>query len=200
MHIAFAGGKQNFRVKRYNEYHQSCKNCKAFELEIEVFMDCFHLYYIPFFSLGNKTIKIYCKNCNEVIQNESLENDYKRKTDTPLYFFTGTVFFTLLFSAAFIYIQYSDKRDLEMIENPETGDAYVIKRKINDSVYNYSLIKVITINKDTLTVYPNSIEYQTYPYPLKPEDHYVKENKRLLLKSELKDMFKNDKISSIYRR
>ena len=92
----FIHGKKTARIKR-DTYHQyACKNCKDFDLDIRVYREYFHVFFIPFFPIGYKEVKIRCNNCGEPKWIESVQKHYEKTSRTPFYLYGAAILLILL--------------------------------------------------------------------------------------------------------
>jgi hypothetical protein len=194
----FIHGKKNAKIKTYTDSHQSCENCKAFDLEIKVYKEYYHLYLIPFFPGGDKSVRINCKNCNQLIHDEALKRHYENITKVPFYLFSGPILLLILISSMVYLNLNTQKQKAEFLENPKVGDVYRIRKDTYNNAY-YSFFKIIKISGDTVFAYPNTIVYEKFTVGPKQGDDYDTEHELLFLTSDLKKMLERREINSIQR-
>ncbi|MBA2612369.1 MAG: hypothetical protein H0U95_10385 [Bacteroidetes bacterium] len=194
----FISGKNKMLIKEYSESQQSCKNCKTFNIEIEVFSEYFHLYLIPFFPTGTKTVKIHCGNCQDVIEDQSLREHYEKITKNPFYIYSGPILVVILISLIVNLNLSTQDEKARYAADPKVGDVYMIRNETFNSSF-YTFFKIVKINDDTISAYQSNAEYEKFTSNPAPGDYYNKERKLLLLRSDLKTMLNMNKITSINR-
>src|SRR5947208_13350230 len=86
-------GRRKARIKKYTDSPEYCKSCNSYELQIKVYKEYFHIFFIPFFPTGHKTVKIHCKKCGEPFRMDTVQKHYQSITRTPIYLYTGLLLF-----------------------------------------------------------------------------------------------------------
>ena len=191
-------GKQTARIKKYTDNRNYCKSCNSFDLNVKVYKEYFHIFFIPFFPTGNKTVKIYCNNCGEPYRADSVQKDYEKSTKNPIYLYAGLILIgslILLLVNANITTQ---KEKANFIENPKVGDVYRIRKDENSSTFYYFL-RVSQINGDTVLAYHNNLVYHRFITKLNDDDFFVKQEELIFTKKNLKEMLDKDEINSVER-
>lgn len=51
-------GKRKLRIKKYTDHRNACNVCKSFDLEIKIFKEYFHIFFVPFFPTGTKSSSV----------------------------------------------------------------------------------------------------------------------------------------------
>ncbi len=97
--IIFGTGRM--RIKKYDDYTIVCENCGESAQLFSVYQQYFHVFFIPFFPSGVKSISCACIKCNDMF-NQKRHSHYLSITRTPLYMYTGAVLFSLLIISPFI--------------------------------------------------------------------------------------------------
>ncbi len=191
-------GKRTARIKRYTDNHQNCRNCGTFDLDIKVYRDYYHLFYIPVFATGEKTAKIECNNCSATNRINSLERHYERISKTPIYFYSIPIIFLALI-ALMIAINLKNQRlNKTYIQSPKIGDVYTVRSEENNST-TYYFLRVIEIKNDTVIAYHNNLEYHGFVHRLNEDDFFVKDEELYFTKEELRHMFDNNEITTVHR-
>lgn len=198
-------GWYSFLIKCYSPAELNIRGENLDGITFEVRQKIFHLFWIPFFSLG----KIYALRRGGNLYN--LTDDYvaliKSRNDakTPWYSFTGLLMIPL---AYFIYlgVEMHDKYEriqgnkryirekLEMIEHPTSGDFYLL---YSQEPYKTYLIKVEQFTKDSIQIRIPMVKYDRFLTSASSMNEYFKElvnNCRLewVSKKELMSAIEND--------
>ena len=191
-------GRRKLRIKKYTDSQTFCPDCSSLGLNIKVYKEYFHIFFIPFFPNGVKTTSISCTNCNRPIRFDSLQKQYENSTKTPIYLYSGLIaIFCLILLIININIK-TQKEKREFVENPQLGDVYFV-RKDNSSSTEYYFLRISKINGDSVYTYHSNLTYHGYTYKLSDEDFFVKEDELSFSKSELKRMLDNDEINAVER-
>jgi len=191
-------GKRKARIKKYTDNRNYCKNCNSFDLNVKVYKEYFHIFFIPFFPTGDKTVKIVCNNCGEPYRIEAIQKEYEKGTRTPFYLYSGLILIgslILLLVNANIRTQ---KEKAKFIENPKAGDIYRIRIDENNST-SYYFLRVTEINGDTVLAYHNNLVYNGFITKLNEEDFFDKGEVLIFTKKELKEMLDEGEINSVER-
>ena len=191
-------GKRKLRIKRYTDNQNACNECNSFDLDIKVFKEYFHVFFIPFFPNGIKSSSIRCKSCHKSMRFDSLQKHYERLTKVPVYLYSGLIAVAigvLLLVNANLNTQKEKKR---FVENPQIGDVYLVRSDEGSST-KYYFLRVSRIIGDTVFTYHSNLMYNGFVYKLDNQDYFVKEDEISFTKSSLKEMLRNDEINSVER-
>jgi zinc-ribbon family len=191
-------GRRTARIKKYTYNHQACQSCKTFDLDIKVYRDYYHLFFIPVFPVGDKTVKIRCNNCGEPMWLETIQKHHESISRTPFYLFTIPILFAGL---AIILVNAninSQKEKKIFVNNPKVGDVYRIRKDENNKT-TYYFLRLIRISGDTVVAYHNNFEYAGFISKLNEDDFFVKNEELYFLKPELKQMLEKMEINSVDR-
>ena len=191
-------GRRTARIKSYTDNQQSCKSCKSFDLNVKVYRDYYHFFFIPFFPAGDKTVKIYCNSCGEPLRVDSIQKHYEDSTKTPFYLYTGVLLIAgliLLLVNANLNTQKEKKR---FVDDPMVGDVYRIRKEENNST-SYYFLRVSQINGDTVFAYHNNLVYGGFITKLNDDDFFVKTDELIFTKKGLKEMLDRAEINSVER-
>lgn len=120
--MIFIYGKRKIRIKKYDDYHVKCENCDSYEQRFSVFQEYFHIFFIPIFPLGVKTIKSVCLKCNDTFNGEKKKH-YLSITRTPLYLYTGVILFIGLIITLVIANITTQKQKAEYVANPKINQC-----------------------------------------------------------------------------
>jgi hypothetical protein len=177
----------------------SCNN--TFTLSVYVFYRYVHVFWIPLFPIG-KVVKSHCSSCGFTLTKKEMPesqrmafSNMKKKNRIPVWMFSGLLIIGGLVSWSFIdkAIQKSNTKD--MIQNPVKGDIYSIKL----SSGSYTAYKVDNVSGDTVFLVVN--EYMTEDPAGLSELKYMEYNDTAdgVFKSDVEEMFKNEKIIAVDR-
>lgn len=191
-------GIRKARIKKKSEHaRQACENCGSRDFTIKVYRNYFHLFFIPVFPYGNKTAEIYCRGCNQNIQN-NLRKHYENTSQTPLYLYAGIILLSVLI---ILFVKWKldiNKENAILAENPKTGDVYLIRE---ESILKktYYFLKISRIHGDTIFTYHNNKTYSHFTGKLDESDYFLKNEELIFTKEEIKIMTKNSEICSVIR-
>lgn len=191
-------GRHKARIKKYIVNDQSCKDCRTFDIEVKVYREFYHLFYIPFCPVGDKTVSALCRNCGEPFRSDSFLSYYKQISKTPFYYFSLPILFSSFIILLTILNRNTQKEKLEFVTSPKTGDVYTIRHDENNKT-TYYFLRLKSINGDTLTMYHSALEYNGYTSSFNNEDYFVKDEELLILKPELIKMLTRMEINAVDR-
>lgn len=191
-------GRRTARIKRYTDNQHSCKSCKSFDLDIKVYRDFYHLFFIPFFPAGDKTVKIYCNNCGEPLRLDSVQKHYEGSTKTPVYLYAGVILISGLILLLVNANLNTQKEKKKFVDNPMVGDVYRISKDESNST-SYYFLRVSQINGDTVFAYHNNLVYGGFITKLNDDDFFVKTDELIFTKKGLKEMLDRAEINSVER-
>ena len=191
-------GRRTTRIKKFTDNRQYCKSCNSFDLTVKVYKEYFHIFFIPFFPIGDKTVKIYCNSCGEPYRVDTVQKEYEKIAKTPFYLYAGLI---LVASLIFLLVNANirtQKEKAKFVDNPIVGDVYLIRKDENNST-SYYFLRVTQINGDTIFAYHSNLEYSGFITKLNDDDFFVKEDELFFTKKELKEMLDKDEINSVER-
>jgi zinc-ribbon family len=191
-------GRRTARIKKYTDNQQACQSCKTFDLDIKVYRDYYHLFFIPVFPVGDKTVKIRCNNCGEPMRLETIQKHYESISKTPFYLFTFPILFAGLVLILVNANLNTQKEKALFVDNPKVGDVYRIRKDENNKT-TYYFLRLVRISGDTVVAYHNNLEYGGFISKLNDDDFFVKEEELYFLKPELKQMLEKMEINSVDR-
>lgn len=180
-----------------------CPKCKnESTLNYSVYSKYTYLTLIPLFPVGKEAI-VECENCHEIIELQDLDDttisklaseNNNLKNPIWMYFGSFVVALTMIYG---IYYYFKSNNETEIyIQNPTINDVYCIK----DAKGFYYTFRIDKISNDSIFATEN--DYQvSMPYDIdeiNEPKNYTK-NKVSYTKSELQNLNKEDKISSIIR-
>jgi len=195
--MIFIHGKREIRIKKYDDYHIKCANCDSYGQRFSVYQKYFHVFWIPTFPLGKKTIQSVCLNCNDTF-NEEQKNYYLSITRRPIYLYTGLILFVGLIIAFVIGYVITQKQRIEHVANPKINDVYLNRENENDSkIYYFSKIKNIDV--DTVELIHGHLQYNRFISAMNDSDYFVNDEIYKVLKSDLKNFLEKGLIKAVKR-
>lgn len=191
-------GKKTARIKIATDHHEQCKSCGEFDMSIVVLQDYFHIFYIPVCPVGPKNTKAWCRGCGQPFGEPSFEKRYEDQARTPVYFYTIPILFLLVIVAG-VFANFSTQNEkAKFVQNPQTGDIYLIRKDQKDTTVYYFL-KIKDINRDSVTLYHNDLFYLSYPESLTSTDSFITMDPLIYTKQTLHKMLESGEINSVKR-
>jgi len=185
------------RIKRYDDYHVKCDNCGSEGQRFSVYQDYAHLFFIPLFPLGKKTIQSVCLKCNDRF-NEEKKDHYLSITRTPIYLYTGLILFAVMIISIVIGIKNDQKQKAAYVANPMINDVYLIREK-EDKSNTYYFVKIKNIDADTVELFHSYFEYNRFISNMSDSDYFVNDEVYKVTKSDLKDYLEKGIINTVKR-
>ncbi|WP_367915205.1 hypothetical protein [Leadbetterella sp. DM7] len=183
----------------------SCSNCETPDsIQMILFNRYAHVFWIPFFPIG-KTGTTQCLHCKQVLQKKEFTGNLRGKYEalksgskTPFWTFSGLALLSVLIIWGMVSSKQKDKKNAELILDPQQGDIYEIKK----DYAQYTLYKVDHVDGDTAFVLLN--EYETNKVSgltglkQKGDEAFIREPLPML-KADLKSMLEKGEILDIGR-
>lgn len=191
-------GQRKIRIKRYTETQQCCPNCKTFDLQVDVYKDYFHLFFIPFFPTGVKSSSMYCYHCSSFVRIDSLQNEYEKKTRIPFWLYSGLILVGCLIVSIVVAVNINEKEERTFVQKPHVGDVYTI-REDNDGKIRYYFLKISSIQGDSVFTLHSNLEYNKYIRSPQSKDFFVEDEELAFTKAELLQMLDKGEINSVKR-
>lgn len=184
----------------------TCPNCgKHNTVDLYVFQNYAHVFWIPFFPIGKKVIS-QCENCKQVLKLKEMPSTFtmtyenmKSQFKTPVWTFSGVALLAILVTIGVINDQQNTAKNSRLILAPQTGDVFEVKTKDNQ----YTLYKIQTIEGDSAFIRINKFETNkaTGLSELKGKGETAfDEDLYAFTKTALRQMFDNGEIVDIYRK
>ncbi|MCW3467190.1 zinc ribbon domain-containing protein [Chitinophaga nivalis] len=191
-------GRKIANIKTDTNQAHDCKSCHDFDLEIKVYREYFHVFFLPVFPIGCKEVKIRCNNCGEPKWIASLQQQYEKSVRTPFYLYTWLIMLAGLVVFAIVANLNTQKEKAQFVADPHVGDVYTIQQD-EKGVTNYYFLKVSKMNGDTIWTYHSNLVYTRYVSRFSEDDFFVKQEEIRLTKKELKEMLDKDEINGVDR-
>ncbi|MDR2010754.1 MAG: zinc ribbon domain-containing protein [Bacteroidales bacterium] len=190
-------GKRKIRIKKYNDRHVKCDNCNSRGQIFSVYREYFHIFFIPIFPFGIKTINSICLKCNYIFNGEKRDY-YLSITRTPIYLYTGVILVIIFITTVIISNINTQKQKAEYIANPKINDVYLIRQDEDKSTIYYYL-KVKNIDADTVELLHSYLQYNRFVSTMSDSDYFVNNEIYRVLKSDLKKYLDSGMINSVER-
>ncbi len=84
----------------------------------------------------------------------------------------------------------------EYLDNPQTGDVYLVKEKKNKET-SYYFLKVAELWEDSIIVYHSSLEYSSAVKVLDKEEYFELDEQLIFTKNQLQQMFEQDELRKV---
>jgi len=191
-------GRKTARIKRFTDHQESCKSCKSFDLDIKVYRDYYHLFFIPVFPVGEKSSKIRCNKCTEPFLIEATQKQYARTARTPFYLYALVIIILSIALVVVLMNQVTQKNKEKFVINPKVGDVYIVK-KLESRLETYYFLRLNRIKGDSVFAYHNNLQYLFFTDKLDNEDFFVKDDDWAFTKKDLKTMLDSSEIRSVER-
>jgi hypothetical protein len=178
--------------------HLACNNCKSIGVDVLVYREYYHFFFLPIAPSGPKNAKMQCSHCGESKWYKDAAKMYEQATRTPVYFYSG-----LIIVAAFIILLVianinGQNTRVSYVANPIVGDVYTIKKEENDTTY-FSFLRVSRIKGDSIWAYQNNLEYIGYVSRFNSIDYFQSGEELGFTKKELQKMYDKDVIYAVNR-
>lgn len=191
-------GRKTARIKRYTDHQQACISCNALNLDIKVYQDYFHLFFIPVSPISEKAISIRCNHCGAPMRQETIRKHYEHISKTPFYLYSFLILFAGLIITLVSANLSTQKEKARFVSNPKVGDVYRIRKDENGNTIYYFL-RVVGISGDTVVTIHNNLAYSGFISKLNDDDFFVKDEEAYFLKPALKQMLEQGAINSVDR-
>ncbi|NQX77118.1 hypothetical protein [Gilvibacter sp.] len=153
----------------------SCESTGS--ITLNVYRRHSHIFWIPLFPMG-KLGRGHCENCNTEFKPKKLDESHKQaylrlKSESrgPIWQWAGLAIFVCFVIGAVVASNVQDKRELEYLAAPESGDIYRYKAGYS----SYTTFKVVRVDTDSLYIMDNSYEVDKYSgiYKIDKEENYM---------------------------
>lgn len=191
-------GRRTARIKKYKNDTQPCPSCNFFGVNIKVYRDFYHFFFLPIIPVGINTAKIYCNNCKRQIRSNTIETEYEAKARAPIYLYTGVLLVLSFISSAIYNNLQNQKENIKLVESPIEGDVYRIMKKEGNSTFYYFL-RINEVSNDTVYSYHSNLMYNQFTDKLSDDDFFNQSEYFILTKADLQEMLDKGEIQSITR-
>jgi hypothetical protein len=191
-------GRRTARIKKYRDNGHACNSCGVFDLEVKVYRDYYHIFFVPLLPIGNKSVKIKCNSCGQPMRLDAIQKQYESINKTPFYLYTIPILLGALIVILVAGNLKTQKEKAAFVANPKIGDVYRIRKDENNST-TYFFLRLASIKGDTVVAYHNNLEYHGFVTTLNDDDFFVKDEELYFTKHQLKEMLDRMEINSVER-
>jgi len=196
--MLFIYGRRKIRIKKYDDYHVKCDNCNSYEQRFSVYQEYFHIFFIPIFPSGIKTIQSVCLKCNDAFNGEK-KNHYLSITRTPIYLYTGIILLVGLITTLVILNINTQKQKADYVANPMINDVYLIREETDNRSIIYYFLKVKNIEADTVELLHSYLQYNRFISTMNDSDYFVNDEIYRVSKTDLKNFLESGLINAVMR-
>lgn len=157
-------GWKNRKSKDFELKHSKCEACGETGKTGTISHNYAHIYWIPLFPY-KKIIETQCQHCEAVLQGDlppADELQMEQQTGgskPPLLLFIGSAIVAVLIAGIALYAQNSSAQQLEMAQNPQVGDLYIVKDIEPDMEYPYAMLQLFRVGPDSVNGFFSSWVY-----------------------------------------
>lgn len=191
-------GRRTLRTKLFKVNDHQCSDCKDFDMNVKVYEEYYHVCYIPFLPLGNKTAKIRCAKCDEPFRVEAVAKKYAKETKSPFYLYAGPLLIVLTILTIFSAFLLDRYQTSDYVAHPKKGDIYLLQTR-EPILSTYSFLRVKEINGDTVVAYHSELRYFHQVLRFAPNDFFNATQTSAYTKDELVAMLKRGLIKDAHR-
>lgn len=200
----FIGARIRKLLGTFPSTNAKCPSCneKAF-LKISIFQSYMRFYFIPTFPI-KKVARANCSNCgyDEKIKrkSEQLKREVyflKDKVKTPIWTWTGSVIFALLFWGLISLLMNNSKEENLRASAPQISDIYYFK----DDLGFYTSYSIEKVSSDSLWFCPNKNKIKLGGKVKRRhlDDEFDYSDTLVFSKKEILHKYQNDEFKSIKR-
>ncbi|MDF2188817.1 zinc ribbon domain-containing protein [Paraflavitalea sp. CAU 1676] len=191
-------GQRKLRIKRYTEHNERCSHCATFDMTVSVYHGYFHLFFIPFWPISDRTSSIQCNNCGRGARIDSLQYQYERQTRKPFYLYTGLILIGSLVAWIAVANHNTQKEKRAFVLSPRAGDIYTMRHDSANTV-QYYFLKVSAVKGDSVMLNHGAYMYTGFVSSPDSKDYFVEDIEYGLTKQALLQMLEEDKINGVTR-
>lgn len=190
-------GRRTAKIKSYRDQSIKCEKCGQFDVKFLVYLEYFHIFFIPLFPSGIKEIEGKCNNCGRRNFNQKKE-DYLSLTRTPFYVYTAPLLIAVLIGAGIYFNLKTQKQKAEWIDHPIKGDVYLIRDQTENKKVFY-WYKVSEVQDDSVKLFPNTLEYSMFVSVMDSSDYFITNKVITISRTYLKQLLTDHTINSVSR-
>lgn len=185
----------------------ACLKCKSIGIHVAHYQRYFHVFFLPTFPIG-KSLKVKCLSCaaeQQQCATTALLARHNVAPKTPVRFWAGT-FLAVIAITAFASLIFSIKQEnQEYIQNPRIGDIYTYYDSVTfesgETQKANQYFKVYNVKGDSVYLIQGNYAFKGYVRlsELLKKDDLFTDWYVSFHKTQIKDLYDKDKITSIYR-
>jgi hypothetical protein len=185
---------------------EKCSHCQSTNtVDIVVYQKYAANFSLPFYPTGKRVVSV-CSHCKQFLelgemtpQQKEQATILKSNTKTPLWTFSGLFIVLAVIIGIFLFTKNQKDKEPGLIVKPQIGDIYDLHLENKQ----YSVMKVINVKADTITVAENKYEVtrnkDLHKLDTDADSSFYLDEAYPLTISEIKEMYKNDEIISVHR-
>lgn len=181
-----------------------CEHCQQKTSLLGIHSNYVHIFWIPVFPYSKSAI-IVCTHCQHATGEKDMKPDFKARikaikgaVPVPKYQFSG-LGIILALVVYFTFQSYrNDNVENEYLNAPLAGDVYVLRNDEEATRYKYYLLKVQSLEEDSILISPNSFGYSGIPAKLDAEDGFYDYSAKIA-KTTLLEKHKNGELKKVIR-
>ena len=89
-------GRRTVCINSDTDHQKVCDTCNSMGVDVSVYREYFHVFFLPIFPSGNKNAKINCSQCREQKWYKGAAEIYEQATRTPIYFYSGMLIIAVI--------------------------------------------------------------------------------------------------------
>jgi len=194
----FFFGIKTMTIKDDVDHQNHCEECRSTNLQTTITKDYFHIWFIPMFALGKKSISIRCNECKYYLRDKNVQKLYLQMTRTPFYMYTGLIIFMLLVCSLVVLNITSQHKKHKYVLDPQVEDVYTIREE-NEGNTIYYFLRIKDIRGDTVLMYHSNLYYKRFISQMERGDYFDKSEELIFTKSQLREMMDESEINNISR-
>ena len=191
-------GRKKAVIKRYTDFQHPCTHCDSTNLNVVVYRDYIHLFFLPVLPFGEKNTVMICSKCSNRVRIDSVQSQLEKFTRTHWTLYAGLLLVLAVFASVFISYLFTKHPQPPTVNNPQVGDVYAIQKDESDNT-NYYFLRVSRLYGDTVLAYHNNLVYNQPVTGLIDEDFFREEEEMIFTKKELQNMIDNNEIVEVYK-
>ncbi|WP_276482173.1 zinc-ribbon domain-containing protein [Paraflavitalea pollutisoli] len=191
-------GQKKMRINRYSDHQQACSECRAFDMEIKVYHGYFHVFFIPFWPINDRTSTLQCKGCGRRTRIDSLQYQYEKKTKKSPFLYTGLILVACLIVWISIANHNTQLEKKAYVTAPQEGDIYTMQQRDGHKT-EYYFLKVVMIKNDSIYTQHSNLLYTKYVSEPNDEDYFVEGDVRVIGKRQLLELLQEGEINGVKR-
>jgi len=191
-------GRKIAKIKSFTDHHATCPECHALGVAVTIHQTYHHVYLIPMVPGGDKVVSMHCLACGTPIRHYEQEKIYAAQKRSPVYLYTWPILLGLgILSLVFFSFKGKHERN-SYVANPQPGDVYLMHEQ-QGSQKMYYFMRVFEVNKESVSVHPNSGGYNGYVSAMQPGDKFMLDEAYQIPRKKLAEMLEQGEIDEIER-
>jgi len=191
-------GRKTARIKSFTDMHEPCPDCKNFGVNVKVYNEYYHIYYIPFMPIGDKEATMHCITCGNPIRHYEKQKAYAATARKPFYLHSFILLLLATVVAVIIAANINGRQEQNYAAEPRANDTYRIREE-KDGATTYYFLKVAAVAPDSVSLYSGDLGYTGFVSRPDAQDRFLPESAFKLSRSTIIKMQEDGTINSIER-